>query len=236
MKALCCFSFASGSYEQWGALLLPEATCGQLPSEPAGAAHLITRLGLFPLIWKPALPLPWFGPRGALCSCYFWYGLKILKAVPVLDLWLMFTVTQESAKIFVHDFGSENRSDRQKSPRKKSGEVFSFLFFSNLFLLVFRESFCLSRRKTWICGLLTHVCKAAKLAPLCTTGLRTCGWLQWNTSFRSPCLSSAFPNNYDWYFVESVEVFRRWKSLTMISDHRFKAGSSVSLWGFPLLT
>lgn len=58
-----------------GASLLPEATCGQLPSEPAGAAHLITRLGLFPFIWKP-LPLAWLGPCGASCSCYLCYGFK----------------------------------------------------------------------------------------------------------------------------------------------------------------
>jgi len=39
-----------------GASLLPEATCGQLPSEPVGAAHLITSLGLLPWNGKQALP------------------------------------------------------------------------------------------------------------------------------------------------------------------------------------
>lgn len=104
------------------------------------------KAGFVPLYLETSLPLAWLGPHGALCCCHSCYGFKGSHSDwPVNDVDRGPLVCQGFC---VCPWSQEVLG---RSAQERKAERF-FFFFQSFFLLVLRESFCLSQRKIWICG------------------------------------------------------------------------------------
>lgn len=138
---------------------------------------------------------------------------------------------QQSAKVSMHDYGPGNRSDGQKHPRNQSWEVvpcfglFACLCGGVLLFFINKTSEFVANSPAY------YSSKPGPLSPY--------HWAQGMQLVVMKCelsgglvylmLSSLKTKSISGVLLESVEVFKRLKSSTTVSDSTFEAGYGLSV-------